>query len=39
GGLYYKGIIGRDEMPSFEKKISSKEDRWLLVNYLRTLKE
>ena len=39
GELYYKGIIGRDEMPNFEKKIASKEDRWLLVNYLRTLKE
>lgn len=37
GGLYYKSIIGRDEMPSFEKKIPSKKDRWLLINYLRTL--
>ena len=37
GGLYYKSIIGRDEMPSFEKKIPSKKDRWLLINHLRTL--
>ena len=39
GELYYKAIIGRDEMPNFEKKIPSKEDRWLLINYLRTLEE
>lgn len=37
GELYYKSIIGRDEMPNFEKKIDSEEDRWLLVNYLREL--
>ena len=37
GELYYKGIIGKDEMPNFEKKIPSEEDRWLLINYLRTL--
>ena len=39
GELYYKTIIGRDEMPNFEKKIPAKEDRWLLINYLRTLEE
>lgn len=39
GELYYKAIIGRNEMPNFEKKIPSKEDQWLLVNYLRTLEE
>lgn len=38
GVLYYKSFIGRDEMPNFTKKIPSKEDRWLLVNYLRKLK-
>jgi mono/diheme cytochrome c family protein len=38
GILYYKGIIGRDEMPNFEKKIPSEEDRWLVVNFIRTLK-
>ncbi len=37
GALYYKSIIGRDEMPNFEKKIPSEEDRWLVINYLRTL--
>jgi len=36
GVLYYKSFIGRDEMPNFEKKIP-KEDRWLLINYMRKL--
>ncbi len=39
GTLYYKAIIGRDEMPNFEKKIKDNEDRWMLVNYLRELAE
>ncbi len=39
GELYYKTVIGRNEMPNFEKKIPGEEDRWLLINYLRTLKE
>jgi len=37
GELYYKAIIGKDEMPNFEKKITSEEDRWMLVNYMREL--
>ena len=37
GEIYYKSYIGRDDMPSFENKIKDEEDRWLLVNYLRTL--
>ena len=39
GELFYKSIIGRDEMPNFEKKIRDDEDRWMVVNYLRTLAE
>lgn len=39
GELYYKSIIGRDEMPNYEKKIPKKEDRWALVNYVRSLKK
>jgi len=39
GELYYKSFIGRDEMPNFEKKITDDEDRWLLINFLRTLAE
>ena len=38
GALYYKAIIGKDEMPNFEKKITSEEDRWMVINYIRTLK-
>jgi len=38
GVLYYQSIIGRDEMPNYEKKILDEEDRWALINYLRTLK-
>jgi mono/diheme cytochrome c family protein len=37
GELYYKAIVGHDEMPNFEKKIKEEEDRWMLVNYLRAL--
>ena len=37
GELYYKSFIGKDEMPNFEKKVPSEEDRWYLVNFLRTL--
>jgi mono/diheme cytochrome c family protein len=37
GELYYMAIIGRDEMPNFEKKITDEQDRWALIMYLRTL--
>ncbi len=39
GELYYKSFIGRDEMPNFEKKIKDDEDRWMVINYMRSLKE
>ena len=39
GVLYYKSIVGKDEMPNFEKKIRYKKDRWLLVNYIKRLDE
>ena len=39
GELYYKSIIGRDEMPNFEKKIRGEEDRWMVINYMRSLAE
>lgn len=38
GVLYYQSFIGRDEMPNYEKKIEDDEDRWAVINYLRTLK-
>ena len=37
GDLYYKSFVGRDEMPSFEKKINEEEDKWLLINYIKSL--
>jgi len=39
GELFYKTTFGRDDMPEFAKKMSDDEDRWLVVNYMRTLKE
>jgi len=39
GEMFYKMTEGRDDMPSFKKKIASDEDRWLVVNYVRTLKK
>jgi mono/diheme cytochrome c family protein len=39
GTLFYKMTTGRDDMPTFEKKIPDAEDRWLIVNYIRTLKQ
>jgi mono/diheme cytochrome c family protein len=39
GILYYKSIIGRDEMPNYEKKIPSKKEQWAVINYMRTFKK
>jgi len=39
GELFYKSFIGRDEMPNFEKKVRDDEDRWMVINYLRTIAE
>jgi len=38
GEIYYQTFVGRDEMTPFDKKIAEEEDRWAVVNYLRTLK-
>lgn len=37
GEIYFQSFMDRD-MKSFEKKIPAAEDRWAIVNYLRTLK-
>lgn len=37
GEVYYQTMIGRDEMPNFEKKITDQGDRWALVNYIKGL--
>jgi len=39
GSLFYKVAEGRDDMPSFKKKIPEQEDIWNLVVYMRTLKK
>jgi len=39
GAIFYKTSEGRDDMPSFKKKIADAEDIWNLVNYIRTLKK
>lgn len=35
GALFYKITEGRDDMPSFKKKIPDEEDIWNVINYLR----
>ena len=39
GEMFWKTTEGRDDMPTFKKKVASDEDRWLMVNYMRTFKE
>ena len=39
GAIFYKSYIGRYDMPNYEKKIPDEEDMWLVVNYMRTMKE
>jgi mono/diheme cytochrome c family protein len=39
GALFYKISTGRDDMTAFDKKIPDAEDRWLIVNYIRMLKQ
>ena len=39
GALFFKISEGRKDMPSFKKKLPDEEDRWQLVNFMRTLKK
>jgi len=39
GEIFYKTTFGRDEMPAYDKKITDENDRWALVNYIRTFKK
>lgn len=39
GALYYKISEGREDMPSFKKKIPDADDIWSVVNFMRTLKK
>lgn len=36
GALFYKTTEGRDDMPTYKSKIPDDEDRWHVVNYMRT---
>ncbi|MFZ1784766.1 MAG: c-type cytochrome [Ferruginibacter sp.] len=38
GEIYYKSIIGRKDMPKFEKKIRDEDERWAIVDYIMSLK-
>lgn len=37
GELYYMSFIGRVKMHDFTKRVQDEQDRWSVVNYLRTL--
>ena len=37
GEKYYMSIVGKGEMPNFEKKIPDEEERWAIISYLDTL--
>jgi mono/diheme cytochrome c family protein len=39
GSLFYKILEGREDMPSFKKKIPDQNELWSLVNYMRTFKK
>jgi len=39
GALFYKITTGKGDMPSFKKKIPDEEDRWIVIDYVRTLAE
>ena len=39
GTIFYKTSTGREDMPSFSKKIPDKDDIWSIVNYIRTLQK
>jgi mono/diheme cytochrome c family protein len=39
GSFFYKTSEGRDDMPSFKKKVPDADERWSIVNFMRTLKK
>jgi mono/diheme cytochrome c family protein len=39
GAFFYKTSEGRNDMPSFKKKIPDQDDIWSVVNYIRTFKK
>ena len=39
GSMFYKTLEGRDDMPSFKKKIPDQDEIWAVVNFMRTFKK
>lgn len=39
GSMFYKTLEGRDDMPSFKKKIPDEAEIWSIVNFMRSLKK
>ncbi len=39
GALFYKLTEGREDMPNFKKKIPEADERWSIVNFMRTMKK
>jgi mono/diheme cytochrome c family protein len=39
GAFFYKISEGRDDMPSFKKKLPEAEDIWNVINYMRSFKK
>lgn len=39
GELFYKLSEGREDMPNFKKKLPEADERWSLVNFMRTMKK
>lgn len=39
GTIFYKTSEGRDDMPNFKKKMPEADERWSIVNYIRTFKK
>ena len=37
GNKYFMALVGRGDMPNFEKKIEDEEERWAIINYLNSL--
>ncbi|HSN59880.1 MAG TPA: cytochrome c [Ferruginibacter sp.] len=37
GEIFYKSMVGRKDMPRFEKKIPDKEEQWAVVHYIMSL--
>lgn len=37
GDVYFQSMVGRDEMPNFEKKITDEADRWAVIAYIKGL--